>query len=292
VFWETDPVDGATGVELNRAISMEGAIWPGSPRLENERGEQVESTLHDGPQGFCSSRSARLVPKKPLSPNTRYVVKVIRANSSDETGSFEFTTGTETLPEVTLERPELRADVVRGTPNFGGCNVTPFGERGQLCLDVARTEEDLELTVLHGGDVVLRAAGKRVSYSLYDQGYWFGENPDCIELRRIAPNGQRSEPATLCGAELDGSAWPDRENSETWMQCHRGLEKRDNSADAGVGDDDDSDAGDAVSGGKASNSGCSALAAPASAYDATLAALSLALSLVCRRRVTRRHMRF
>jgi hypothetical protein len=282
-LWRTDPVDGATGVELNRAFIVEGVYKGGSARLENDRGEQVDVTLYEGYKGFCASHAARLVPKQPLAPNTRYVLTV-ETGQDDLSTSIHVTTGTETLPQVPLAPPELHADLIRGKPRIYACSSSG---PSHLCVDVAPAD-DLELTVLRGTEVVVRVTGREVSgYAEY--GHWFGESPDCIELRRIATNGQRSEPATLCGAQLAASAWPDSDSSEAWANCHSGLASVGDPQVADAGSEppnvDEGDAGDAATSGgaKASDSGCSLTATSASAYDAVLAALSLALSWAYRR---------
>jgi hypothetical protein len=80
----------------------------------------------------------------------------------------------------------------------------------------------------------------RIASLVQDDGsYALEEQPDCIELRRRAADGRRSEPAKICDAELlarDYRASDSKQNG--WAECKGGVlgdrDAYDESSDAGA----------------------------------------------------------
>lgn len=217
-LYQSDPRQGATGVPLNQALAIEGAFIASSVRLENERGEAVPFELNAGPWPGFEGTSADVIPREPLQPNTRYRLRVDAMFPDAEaplqpTATLEFTTGTTSLPEVTLSVPTLKATVVRDNP------PPMCGTGNQLaCIGTADTA-GVEL-IMRRGDTVLLRTTTLVS----DSGtYALPEVPDCIELRRRAPTGKRSEPFKLCGDALRVHAWTEEDNGEFgFLDCMSG----------------------------------------------------------------------
>jgi hypothetical protein len=317
-IWDADPKDNSTGVALNRALVVQGVFKSGTAKLEDAQGVPVEVTVREGPVATCPGTSAELVPKAALKPNARYVIRVEALYPGAESTSISFTTGTERLPERTLDAPRAQASVLRDAPEA----MCGPGGRVFLCLG-SDGKKDLELIVRKGDKILLRAVPPHISN---DASYVFVDEPDCIELRRTAPNGQRSEPTTICGAALKARAWREDDSKQGVVPCRDGVIGAGEvepiaDQDAGVTELSGRAGAPAIAGATAlaaagasagatgaagsggakaptaptpaqqkppaSDSGCAVSAAPVSGSDAVPAAFSLLLSLAFRRRAAR-----
>jgi hypothetical protein len=217
-LYQSDPANGATGVPLNQALAIEGVFAPSSVRLQNERGEAVPFELNAGPWPACEGTSADVIPREPLQPNTRYTLRVDALypdayEPPQATATLEFRTGTTSLPEISLAVPSLSATVVRdGPPAMCGTGTHT------VCIGTSDSA-GTELIMRRGSTVLLRT-----TTLVRDSGsYALAEIPDCIELRRRAPTGKRSEPFRLCGDDLRVQGWTKDDNDEfDWPRCESG----------------------------------------------------------------------
>lgn len=217
-FVETDPVEGERDVPLNQAISLDGVFRQDSVQLEDEAGNPVEFALNAGRWPGCEGTSAELIPRAPLAPNTRYVVRVEplypNALGPSESNLLTFTTGTKLLPETTPEPPRAIASVVfDGPPALCGP-----GHRVYACLGI-EDAKDVELIIRRGDEILLRT-----TTLVQDDGMYAIEGvPDCVELRRRSPTGKRSTPHAICGDALKAQKWGSGESQLSFPQCKSGV---------------------------------------------------------------------
>lgn len=235
-IYHAQPKAGATGVPLDIAPVIEGPFDPTSIRFEDERGAELTFALNLGPRNGCLGGWAELLPSQPLAANTRYTIRVAALypgglTAEQRIAAVSFTTGSEQLADETLLPPRLSAaSVLRGARDCGGLPTT-FACIGGLEEEAPR---DLELIALRGDEVLLR-----VTSLIRDDGtYGIAEPPDCIELRRRAADGRRSEPSRICGAALLTRDYRKGESeTEGWVACHAGIlgdpAAYDESSDAG-----------------------------------------------------------
>jgi len=213
----SEPDDGERDVALNQAIFIEGVFRADSARLEDESGRVVELERNAGPSPGCPGTSADLIPKSPLAPNTRYVVRVEplfpRSVSPDQPSSLSFTTGTEMLPEVSLEPPHATASVL-----FDGPGAMCGGSKVYTCLGI-HDPDDVELIARRGDEVLLRTTTLVRNDALYG----LADVPDCVELRRRARTGRRSAPVTICGDALHARKWVASDSVQQVVQCRDGM---------------------------------------------------------------------
>ena len=221
-LYSTIPKTGAAGVPLDIAPVLEGPFDASSLSFADESGKAVEFTLALGPQVGCMGGWAEVLPKQRLAPNTRYTLKVSALypeslSRDHRVASLSFTTGDSELPDEPLARPTLSAaSVMRGAPDCGGVPVV------MACLGRVKPAEPshVELLMRRGSDILLRTT----HFIQSDVAFGLKEVPDCIELRRRAIDGRRSEPATICGDALPVSDFtPADKNSNGWVTCKDGL---------------------------------------------------------------------
>jgi hypothetical protein len=215
----SDPADGARDVPLNKALALDGVFLPASVRLEDESGNAVDFELNAGPWPGGHGTSADVLPKAPLQPNTRYTLHVDALYATEgepaESTSVRFTTGTEMLPDPTLEPPTGTAAVVFGGPK----DMCGDGEV-YACLGVDEAKpDDLELILRRGDDVLMRTT----SLVLDDALYGVSDVPDCVELRRRAPTGKRSAPLRICGETLAARRWVASDSRQGVIACEDGV---------------------------------------------------------------------
>jgi hypothetical protein len=237
VFVDAEPKNHAGGVALDIAPFIQGAFDASTIELMDEHGGDVEFTLQEGPRTGCLGAWAELKPKAQLQPNTRYTISAepLYPDSfppGDRTQSLTFTTGAEPLAQQHLEPPEhSHVSVVTAAIDCGGLPTTMMCIGG---LD-APSPTDLELIVRHEDEVLLRVTG-----DIIDDGmYVLPEVPTCVELRRRAANGQRSEPVTICGDALGVRAARPSDYERGAPVCHDGRfgsGAGDDGADAGTSD--------------------------------------------------------
>lgn len=221
VFYKTAPVDGMSGVPLDFAPLIEGAFDPSSFSFEDEHGAMVEFALEHSPGVQCMPAWAELRPKNLLAPETNYTIRVAALHpaalsTAEPSGVLRFKTGGVLVPKRSLEVPQFeRASVVRGAPDCGGVPTV------MMCIGGLAEEEphDLELIARRGDTILLRST----SLIRDDGTYGVPAVPDCIELRRRAGDGRRSEPKRICGQALSISEWPESVPESEWATCHDGV---------------------------------------------------------------------
>lgn len=218
-IYRSDPVDEATDVPLNQAIMVEGVFDGSTLRLEDAEGTPVDFELNAGPWPGCPGSSADVLPKTPLVPNTRYVVRVdaLFPGSLEPStpSSISFTTGSSMLPDPALEPPRGAASVVHTGPEaMCGRAHTVY-----TCLDV-EDAGGLELIVRKGDDVLMRT-----TTLVQDDGLYALESvPDCVELRRRSRTGKRSEPRLICGDALGARPWVATDSGQFGViACREGV---------------------------------------------------------------------
>jgi hypothetical protein len=238
VINSSDPKDGDTGWALNRALIVSGNLDPQSLELTDASGAAVEVDIDQGPaEGNCGGTWSELRPKRPLAGRTTYTLRALpdlRVIPNATAGSLTFSTGTELLPDPALAAPKGRVTMIEGFPQpadapIGACKVKPV--RACTGLDDGPAFE-----------VIARSGGKMVRRWLigHDWPDWFLEVPDCLEFRRRAATGKRSEPLTLCGKEALGvRAY---RAGDDGLSCHDGLFE---ASDAGTSEPLPSSANDA-----------------------------------------------
>jgi hypothetical protein len=231
------PKDGAGGVPLDIAPLLEGAFEHTNITLEDEHGGKPKFSLNLGPRVGCLGGFAELVPEQPLAANTRYTIRVVRSYPDSmlpepRVAAISFTTGSAELADEPLRQPPLTtASVMRNAPDCISTRVAI------TCIGgLERTSpRDLELIARRGEKILLRTT----KFVQNDGSYGLDEEPDCIELRRRAPDGRRSEPTKICGTALLTSDFQERDKGESgWLQCKGGIlgdpAAEEDTADAGV----------------------------------------------------------
>lgn len=214
----SDPKDGASDVALNQALFVEGVFKPSTVRLEEEGGKPVAFELNAGPWPGCPGTSADVLPKLPLAPNTRYVLRVEplypAAVSPGESASIHFTTGAAMLPDEALDAPRGAASVLFDAPQaMCGDSNTVY-----VCLGLADAD-DVELIMRRGREVLLRTT----TLVQDDAAYAIKQMPDCVELRRRSKTGKRSEPTTICDDALHARRWVTADSMRQVVQCRDGV---------------------------------------------------------------------
>ena len=215
----SSPKADAVDVALNQALALEGVFVPGSITLEDANGASVEFLLNEGPWPGCQGVSADVLPKAPLKPNTRYVLRVKprypdALSKSEAPDSISFTTGTKSLPDdQALAPPTGTASVLRnGPPTMCG------GQTVFMCLGID-DPTDVELIIRRGDEILLRTT----TLVLNDGLYATDQVPDCVELRRRSGTGRRSEPLEICGDALGIRAHRDSDSVQQVVQCRGGV---------------------------------------------------------------------
>ena len=236
-IYHSQPADGSKNVPRDIAPVIEGPFDPSTVTLEDEHGAKLTFTLDVGPRLGCLGGWAELRPRQPLAATTRYTVRVGAlypdALAADErVASISFTTGSDELADRSLERPRLTAaSILRGAPDCGGVPT--------IAACIGGLEEqaptDLELIARRGDKILLRIT----SLIQGDGSYGLEEQPDCIELRRRAADGRRSEPTTICGAALLARDYRESDSTPNgWVECKDGIlgdrDAYDESLDAGA----------------------------------------------------------
>lgn len=231
-IFAADPKDNSSGAPLDVAPVVIGTFDPATVKLADESGAPVELTLEAGPGPLCAPQWVELKPKAALRSNTRYRIS---ATSPDKTSSqVSFTTGDRALGAMPLETPKLaRADMVYrattcasgpalGTPMPTTLCTGGFGDPRQGIEVIARS-----------GDTVLA----RNTLGVFDtSSYELNTPPTCVEFRRRASNGQRSEPTVICGAALGGRpSVPSDQQGTIFTICNDGR--------VGAGRSEEEDAG-------------------------------------------------
>ncbi|MEY4514799.1 MAG: hypothetical protein RLZZ450_6921 [Pseudomonadota bacterium] len=203
------------GVALNAALELMGVFELGSIAVSGPAGQAVEFTVNAGPTPTCPGTSASVVPKQPLLPNTKYVVKVRTLTSEPGPTSFVFTTGTASLPDEVPAAPTGAASVV--------FDVAPDGQScgdgtNYACVGVDLWD-NVEVLAKKGDETLLRWVLKA-----NDGLFSLRQQPDCIELRRLSATGRRSDPLKICGDALKPRAYTtsDRDSNQ-WIQCTNGV---------------------------------------------------------------------
>lgn len=216
-----DPRDGATNVPVNFAPVIEGSFEPGSITVEDELGQRVDVTIHEGhAAGGCPGTWAEIIPQQPWSVHTAYIIRVkprSPAQSTADDSQLRFVTGSDSLPESELAVPEARLSTLTDLPDLGSCGPI----KAKTCLNVeGQTEErrDVEVIARRGDELLLRTL-----LPINDADYGFAELPDCLELRRRSPTGARSKPLMLCGDELHVKKYEQRGNKPDWPRCEDGT---------------------------------------------------------------------
>lgn len=221
-LYSTIPKSGSVDVPLDIAPVLEGPFDPSSLSFNDEAGAAVEFTLALGPQVGCLGGWAEVLPKQRLAPHMRYTIKVNAlyadsVSSDQHVASLSFTTGESELPDEPLDRPHLSAaSVMRGAPDCGGVPTI------MACLGRVKPAEPsrVELLMRRGDEILMRTT----HFIQSDSAFGLKNVPDCIELRRRAVDGRRSEPATICGDALPVSDFTPRdENANGWVTCRDGL---------------------------------------------------------------------
>lgn len=177
-----------------------------------------------------------MIPKEPLAANTRYTIRVVASfpealSSSQQTAAVSFTTGDSELADETLRPPPFTtASFLRGAPDCGGPRVA------MACIGglERQSPKDHELIAWHGDKILMRTT----SYVRAVGNYGLDEVPDCIELRRRAPDGRRSETTKICGADLLTRDFQQTDLTDDWVPCKGGIlgdpSVYNDDADAGV----------------------------------------------------------
>jgi hypothetical protein len=239
----TEPKDGAKDVPLNFAPVLMGAFVPGSVTVEDGLAQKVDITVNEGPAAGCPGTWAEIVPKQPWAPSTTYTIRVKPMHPDSGLGkdSSTFVTGVASLPEPDLPLPKTRASLLTGLPGDGAACAS-FNLK--TCINVeGQTEErrDVELIVRRGDRVMLRTL-----MWANDMDFGFIERPDCLELRRRSPTGQRSKPVTLCGDDLPATKLANPSARwDAWPRCENGrfVEQRASQSTSDVPRPDASPAG-------------------------------------------------
>ena len=232
-LYRTIPGADARDVPVDIAPVLEGPIDPASIKLTDDSGTAVEFTLETGPRVECLGGWAEVLPKQHLAPNTQYT---IRANAlyGGSVASLSFTTGDSELPDEPLAKPQLTAaSVMRGVPDCGG------GRRTAACLGGVEknARDNIELLMRRGDEILLRTT----TFIQDDGPYGLTKEADCVELRRRARDGRRSEPVKLCGDQLPVGDFPPIRSTSDWPSCHDGmlvLNSASGPTDAGAGASD------------------------------------------------------
>ena len=218
----SQPANDSTDVPMDIAPMLEGPFDPTTIGFADERGVELEFELVQGPRVGCLGAWAELLPKQPLRANTRYTIRVgaldpVGLPASERVDMLTFTTGAAPTPDEEIAPPQLTAaSVLRGAPVCGG--------RPENVTCIAGLEQpdpaDLELIARRGDEILLRIS----SFIGEGGNYITEEAPDCIELRRRAPNGRRSEPVRICGEELLVRDYREGDLDENdWVTCEEGV---------------------------------------------------------------------
>lgn len=188
----SNPAKGAEDVPRNQAIVIEGNLDPRALALRDAAGKRIAFKLNHGPVPGCPGTWAELVPIHPLAADTKHTVRVVSTFADRQVVEISFTTGSKSLPETSLAIPRGSVSLVRGVPAVSQCY---FGDV-HGCVGIA-DEQNIEIVARKGTQILMRwlLSNRDSEFSLY-------EAPDCIELRRRSPTGQRSAPLELCGAAL------------------------------------------------------------------------------------------
>jgi hypothetical protein len=254
---DSDPEDGTQNVPLNAALLISGAFRADSLSLQDANGEPVEFTFQGGPWPSCPGTSGELIPKQPLRPNTRYVLKVEPSHPEHgaDNASLAFTTGSNSLPDEEPTAPSAGASVIYDVPPDG---VSCGNGTVRLNIDV-KDWNDVEVVARRGDDTVLHWMLKTG-----EGGFKLDALPDCVEFRRRARTGRRSSPVTFCGEELEAKRFGEPPAAEPGpIQDASASNERDDAAPAS-----DSAKGDGCS---------SAPGTPATALPALIALIGMAL---------------
>lgn len=239
------PKDGAGGVPLDVAPLLEGPFEQTGITFTDEHGAEQKFKLNVGPRVSCLGGFAELIPEQPLAANTRYTIRVIASYPDSlypeqRTGTVSFTTGSEEVADKMLRPPQLTtASVLLGASDC-------IGEgRALTCIGglERNNPKDHELIARRGDKILLRTT----QFIQNDASYALREQPDCIELRRRAPDGRRSEPTTLCGSALLTRELQESDKSSSgWVECKDGIlgdaSAYEDDADAGVSEPQSPDA--------------------------------------------------
>jgi hypothetical protein len=215
------PKDGTGGVPLDVAPLLEGLFEQTGIAFTDEHGVEQKFKLNLGPQVFCLGGFAELIPEQPLAANTRYTIRVVASYPDSlypeqRTGTVSFTTGSAELADKTLRPPQLTAaSVLLGAPDCGGERVA------MACIGCLERNipKDHELIARRGDKILLRTT----QFIQRDASYGLDEQPDCIELRRRALDGRRSEPRTICGSALLTRDFQESDLVDQWVQCKDGI---------------------------------------------------------------------
>lgn len=211
------PAHEAQDVAINQAVVVDGVFSEDSIVFESADGTAIEFDLISGPAPTCPGTSALLVPRGPLSPKTRYTVRVtplFPEGLEEKDSRLSFTTGTRTLPDDEPKPPPAAiASVISGTPDDGAsCGGGGF----YTCADV-EDFENVEVLATRGGAILMRwrALDRENSFA-------FDVSPDCIEFRRVSATGRRSAPLSLCGEHILRRPFRSSDMGEHWIECHMG----------------------------------------------------------------------
>lgn len=235
--YHAQPGDGADNVPRDIAPVLEGAFDPATISLEDEDGVKLAFALNVGPRFGCLGGWAELLPSQPLAANARFTIRVAASQpdalaADKRVASITFTTGSDELADVPLLPPPLTAaSVLRGAPDCGGVPVV------MACIGglEQQTPADVELIARRGNEILLRIT----SLIQNDGNYGMAAPPDCIELRRRARDGRRSEPTKICGdALLTRDYLASEATPGSWVACKDGI-----LGDRDAYEDDFSDAG-------------------------------------------------
>jgi hypothetical protein len=231
------PKDGAGGVPVDVAPLIEGAFEHTNITFEDEHGGKPKFALNLGPRVGCLGGFAELVPEQPLAANTRYTIRVVGSYPDSllpeqRIAALSFRTGDRDVADEPLRQPPLTTvSVVRGAPDCIRARVA------MACIGglEASNPRDLELIARRGDKVLLRTT----KFVRRDGSYGLDEEPDCIELRRRALDGRRSEPTKVCGtALLTRDFQKSDEGNNGWVECKDGVlgdpSAYDKGEDAGV----------------------------------------------------------
>jgi hypothetical protein len=236
-IYHSQAKDGAGGVPLDIAPLLEGAFEHTNITFEDEHGGKPNFALNLGPRTGCLGGFAELVPEQPLAANTRYTIRVAATYpdsvpADQRIAAISFRTGDREIADEPLRQPPLTTvSVVRGAPDCIHARVA------MACIGglEASNPRDLELIARRGDKILLRTT----KFVQMDGNYGLDEEPDCIELRRRALDGRRSEPTKVCGtALLTRDFQKSDEGDNGWIQCKDGIlgdpAAYDDGADAGV----------------------------------------------------------
>jgi hypothetical protein len=216
------PETGAVDVPTDIAPIIRGYWDPTSLEWESEAGTPVEFDLRSSP-GIRApeGRVAEFVPRAPLQPNTRYVIRAFMmgdGNLEPNIERLEFTTGEDVASDDPLVQPSIAPTILTGYES--GCiSAAAIG-----CIAVGDTALLLEIDDPSGKllarDVVTGDVTAHIT-----------KNPGCVRAFRRSASGKLSEATEICGQAL--STRPIRRDDLDFLTCTFG---RPRASDAGTGD--------------------------------------------------------